>query len=153
LAPDRVTKAGIPFHINTPDFVLAAIEFVNGTLVRLTTNFYVSQLSKQNGIELHGDKGSLFLSHWQHFDASVEFAEFGQTYHPVPLVKEGFKGTEWGRGILDMAEAINDNRPLRITGVQAAHVVDILYAVKTSVEEGRPVEVDSTFPQPAPMDW
>ena len=153
LSPERVTKEGIPFHIDTPDFVIATIEFANGTLVRLTTNFYVSQLSKQCGIEFHGDKGSLFLSHWQHFDASVEFAEFGQTYVPVPLVKEGFKGTEWGRGILDMAEAINDDRPLRIAGVQAAHVVDILCAVKRSLDEACPVEIDSTFPQPAPMDW
>ncbi len=153
LSPDRITKEGIPFHIDTPDFVLAAIEFANGTVARLTTNFYVGQRSKQSGIEFHGDKGSLFLSHWQHFDAAVEFAEFGQVYTPVPLVKEGFKKTEWSRGILDMADAINDNRPLRVAGVQAAHVVDILCAVKTSLEVGHPVEINSTFPQPAPMDW
>lgn len=153
LAPDRITKAGVPFHIDTPDFVVAAIEFANGMVARLTANFYVSQRSKQSGIEFHGDKGSLFLSHWQHFDGGIEFAEFGQSYSPVPLVKEGFRGTEWSRGILDMAEAIYEDRPLRVTGVQAAHVVDILCAIKRSLEEGHPVEIASTFPQPVPMDW
>ena len=153
LSPDRITKEGVPFHIDTPDFVVAIIECANGTIVRLTTNFYVSQRTKQRGIELHGDKGSLSLSDWLHFNGAVEFTEYGQTYTPLPLVKEPFKGTEWCRGILDMAEAIENDRPLRITGMQAAHVVDTLYAVKTSFEEGQPVEISSTFPQPVPMDW
>jgi predicted dehydrogenase len=153
ISPERVTKEGVPFHIDTPDFVVAVIEFANGAVARLTTNFYVSQHTKQRGIEFHGDKGSLFLSDWQNFNGTVEFAEYGQTYASLPLVKEPFKGTEWCRGILDMAEAIKDERPLRIAGVQAAHVVDVLCAVKTSLEEGHPVEVSSTFSPPVPMDW
>jgi len=47
LHPDRVTKEGVPFHINTPDFVVAAVELANGTVARLTTNFYVGFHSKQ----------------------------------------------------------------------------------------------------------
>ena len=31
-------------------------------------------------------------------------------------------GVEWSREVLDMAEAIRDNRPQRISGAQAAHV-------------------------------
>jgi predicted dehydrogenase len=153
LYPNRVTKEGIHFHTDTPDFVLAAIEFANGTVARLTANFYVSHQSKQRGIEFHGDEGSLFLNDWQSFNGTVEFAQFGQSYEPVPLAKEPFAGTEWSRGVLDIAESIDSGQPQRITGVQAAHVVDILSAIKTSFEEGHPVEIDSTFPQPAPMDW
>ncbi|HTK07038.1 MAG TPA: Gfo/Idh/MocA family oxidoreductase [Ktedonobacteraceae bacterium] len=153
LYPDRVTKEGVPFHIDTPDFVVSAIEFANGAVARLTTNFYVGHHSKQRGIEFHGDKGSLFLSDWQNFHGTVEVADFAGSYEFVPLVKEPFEGTEWSRGVLDMAESIHENRPQRITGVQAAHVVDILSAVRTSFEEGHPVEISSTFPQPAPMDW
>ncbi len=50
------------------------IELEDGTVVRLTTSFYVGQQSKQRGIEFHGDTGSLFLSSWQDFDAAVELA-------------------------------------------------------------------------------
>ncbi len=32
-------------------------------------------------------------------------------------------GVEWSRGVLDMAEAIQENRQQRITGAQAAHVI------------------------------
>jgi predicted dehydrogenase len=153
LFPDRVTKEGLPFHITTPDFVVSVIEFANGVVARLTTNFYVGHHGKQHGIEFHGDRGSLYLSDWQQFNAAVEFAEFDGVYEAVPYVKEPYQGIEWICGVLDMAEAIRDERPQRVTGVQAAHVVEILCAIKTSFEEGQAVEIRSTFLQPRPMDW
>ncbi|GCE11864.1 Gfo/Idh/MocA family protein [Tengunoibacter tsumagoiensis] len=153
LFPDRVTKEGIPFHIETPDFLTAAIEFANGSVVRLTTNFYVGHHNKQKGIEFHGDRGSLYLNDWQNFNGTVSFTEFGKEYQPVPLVKEGYPGTEWSRGVLDMADAINDNQPQRITGAQAAHVVDIICAINSSWQEGHPVTITSEFAPPAPMSW
>jgi predicted dehydrogenase len=153
LYPDRVTKEGIPFHIDTPDFITSVVELEGGPLVRLTTNFYVGGHNKQKGIEFHGDLGSLHLGNWQRFDATVEFAEYGQTYQPVPLLKEPYPGTEWGRGILDMARAILEDRPHRATGAQAAHVVEILCAIAQSVESGQAVEITSTFTPPAMMDW
>lgn len=153
LYPDRVTKEGIPFHIDTPDFAVAAIEFASGAVARLTTNFYVGHHSKQKGIEFHGDKGSLYLSDWQNFNGAVEYADFAGSYQSIPYVREPYKGTEWSRGVLDLAEAINEGHPQRITGRQAAHVVDILCAIQTSFEQGHPVEISSTFTQPAPMDW
>jgi predicted dehydrogenase len=153
LYPDRVTKEGVPFHIDTPDFVTAMVELEGGVLVRLTTNFYVGGHTKQKGIEFHGDLGSLHLGNWQRFDTTVEFAEYGQAYQPVPLIKEPYPGTEWGRGVLDLALAIRDNRPHRATGEQAAHVVEILCAIAKSVESGQSVQIQSTFTPPAMMEW
>lgn len=153
LHPDRITKQGVPFHIDTPDWVVAAIELADGTLVRLTTNFYVGQNTKQKGIEFHGDAGSLYLESWQYFHSNLEFAPYGQPYAPVPLVKEPYRGTEWGRAIVELADAIAHDRPQRATGAQAAHVVDILCAVDASLQHGGPVEITSTFPPPEPMDW
>ena len=62
-------------------------------------------------------------------------------------------GVEWSRGIVDMAEAIKDNRAQRITGAQAAHVIDIVCRIQMAIHEGRRVEITSDFPQPAPMEW
>ncbi|HXF64105.1 MAG TPA: Gfo/Idh/MocA family oxidoreductase [Caldilineaceae bacterium] len=153
LYPDRVTKEGVPFHIDTPDWVVAAVELENGTVVRLTTNFYVGHHSKQKGLEFHGDAGSLYLGSFQDFRAPVEFAEFGQPYEPLPYVKEPFPGTEWGRAVVEMADAIAENRPQRATGAQAAHVVEILCAIQDAYTTGRPVEVHSSFTPPSPMPW
>ena len=153
LYPNRVTKDNIPFHIDTPDWVVAAVELENGTVVRLTTNFYVGQHSKQKGLEFHGDLGSLYLGSFQDFQAPVEFAEFRGIYEAVLPVKEPLPGTEWGRAVVEMADALAESRPQRATGAQAAHVVEILCAIQQSYTEGHPVEVHSTFTQPAPMPW
>jgi predicted dehydrogenase len=157
LHPDRVTKEGVPFHIDTPDFVVSLIELENGPLIRLTTDFYVSRhSSKQDGIEFQGDLGALYLQSWHDFNVAVEFAEFNQSFEPVPLVRPGYQGSrnvEWGRGVRDMAQAIAEDRPHRATGQQAAHVVEILNAITQSIQTGQPVSIHSSFTPPAPMEW
>jgi predicted dehydrogenase len=153
LHPDRTTQEGVSFHIETPDWVVAAVELEGGVVVRLTTNFYVGHHGKQKGLEFHGDAGSLYLSSFQDFHAEVEFSEFGQAYAPLPYVKEPFPGIEWGRAVVEMADAIEQNRPQRATGAQAAHVVEILCAIQRSYMEGRPVDVTSSFKPPDPMPW
>jgi predicted dehydrogenase len=150
LHPDRVTKAGAAFHIETPDFVTAAIELEGGPLVRLTTDFYVHQQNtRQTGVELHGDLGSLHLSSWQDPDAGLAFAPFGQPLERVPVRAERM---EWGRGVREMAQAMLEGRPHRATGEQAAHIVEVLGAVSESIRTGGPVDVRSSFPPPAPEE-
>jgi predicted dehydrogenase len=145
--PDRTTLAGEAFTPGAPDFGVAVVELASGVVVRVTANFYVSHLTKQRGIELHGDTGSIFLSDWQEFDATVELAPFGDAYEPVE-VENPFHGIDWGRALGDLSEAIVTGRPHRATGAQAAHVVEILDAITTSVAEGRAVEVTSSFVPP-----
>ena len=106
--------------------------------MRLTTSFYVGQQSKQKGIEFHGDTGSVFISSWQDFDAEVELAPFGGTYEQVP-VPGAFHGVDWGKALAELSDAISEERPHRATGAHAAHVVEILDAVETSVREGKVV--------------
>lgn len=151
--PDRVTKDGTPFHLSTPDFAVAVIEHADGTLTRLTANFYVPQGSKQHGLEFHGDLGSLYMDTWHDFNSRLELRDYASPYEPLELVKEPFMGTEWARGVADMAAAITEGRPHRATGVQAAHVVDIISSIMASYTKGGAVEVKSDFPPPAPMDW
>lgn len=153
LCPDRLTTHGAQFHITTPDFVVAVVELGDGVVARLTTNFYVSHGSKQRGIELHGDLGSLSLSSWLDADAAVEFAPFGKPYEAVPLLREPPKGMKWGCGVQEMAEAIVEGRPHRATGEQAAHIVEVLAAATESLRRNEPVAVNSEFAQPAPMAW
>jgi predicted dehydrogenase len=155
LYPDRTTKEGVDFHIDTPDFLLATIGLADGPIVRLTCNFYVHRNnSRQAGIEFHGDVGSLYLGSWQGFDAEVAMSDFGVPLAPVELLRPGHVGTDWGRAIRDLALAIRDDRPHRATGAQAAHVVDVLAAaIDSSKADGCRVVVTSTFPAPAPMPW
>jgi predicted dehydrogenase len=144
--PDRATTAGAPFSPGAPDFGVAVVELESGTIVRLTANFYVGRQSKQAGIELHGDTGSIFLSDWQRFDATVELARFGEQYEHVPVANP-FPGTDWGRALDELSTAIGSDRPHRATGAHAAHVVEILDATKRSALERRAVDITSSFPR------
>jgi predicted dehydrogenase len=154
LLPDRITTSGEPFRIGSPDLIIAAVELAGGAVVRLTGSFYVGRPSRQLGLmEFHGDSASLALGSFQDFDATVELGPAGASYEPVQLVREPYRGIAWGRGVADLAQAIAENRPQRVTGEHAAHVVDILSAARQSMRERRRVAIESTFVQPPLMDW
>lgn len=151
--PHRVTKEGRKFTITTPDFVLAMLEFEEGLTARLSANFYVKGGKQGGGLEFTGDLGSVYLGNFQGFDAEVEYAPFGAPYETVPPVRPPFKGTEFARAVEEMADAMITGRPQRASGAQAAHVVEILEAMGTSMREGGPVAVKSNFVPPTPMEW
>jgi predicted dehydrogenase len=153
LWPDRVSKDGAAFKVETPDFAVSMIEMADGTLIRLTSNFYVTQQGKQNGIEFHGDAGSLILHKWHNFDAKVEALSWGNEYEALPYVREPFKGIPWGRAIHDMVGAIRKDCPHRFTGEHAAHVTEIVCAAVESMQTHQPVTLKSTFVPPDPMEW
>lgn len=150
LKEQRFDKHGAGFEVRSPDFVTAMIELESGVLVRLTTNFYASTEGKQRGIEFHGDQAAVHLSDWQNPDGLVEFAEFGKAYQPLPFVSN--EKMSWGRGVQEMVDAMLEGRPHRVTGEQAAHVVEILEATARSIETERPADVISSFDPPALME-
>lgn len=154
--PERITLDGTSYRVSSPDFISAMLELANGTMLRLTTNFYVNFYSKQSGVEFHGDQGSLYLSSFHDFDALVEYADFGETYEPISLVrkpKEWPRHVEWERAIIDMAKAHASGRPHRATGEHAAHIVEILNAIMKSIETHQVVNIYSEFTPPSPMEW
>jgi predicted dehydrogenase len=155
LKPDRVTLDGTPFRIGSPDLIVAAIELEGGSILRLTSSFYVGRPARQTGsLEFHGDDASLALGSFQDFDATVEIGPYGGDFEPVALVRPGFRGTAWARGVAEMAEAIATGRPHRASAEQAAHVVDILEAAATSMKEGGlRVEISSSVVPPPLMPW
>lgn len=155
LLRDRVTIAGTPFRIGSPDLIVAAVELEGGAVLRLTASFYVGRPAKhRGGLEFHGDAASLALGNFQDFNAAVEVGPYDGEYAPVPYVREPFAGIAWGRGVADLASAITEGRPHRASAEQAAHVVDILEAARASMAgDGRRIDIGSTFPTPALMPW
>jgi predicted dehydrogenase len=152
IAPDRVRKDGLPFALSGPDFYTAVLEHERGVVTRLTASFWVSP-SKQRGLELHGDHGSLWMQTWHDFDSDLEWTADGETYMPVPYVRKPHKGVDWARALVDLAEAVRDGRPHHLSAELAAHVVEVLAAVRASAGGLGTVEVASQFPPPQPLDW
>jgi predicted dehydrogenase len=123
--------------------------------MRLTSSFYVGRPAKlTGGLEFHGDEASLALGNFQDFDATVEVGRYGESYEPVAPVRPPFRGTAWARGVAEMADAIAEGRPHRASAEQAAHVVEILEAVATSIaDDGRAIDITATFSRPPLMPW
>jgi predicted dehydrogenase len=146
LYPHRVTKEGVPFSLRTPDFVIAILEHEGGEITRLTTDFYVSnQTTRQTGLEFHGDTGSLYLESWHAFNSPLMMATFGEAYTPIPFDTPTEDYIHWARALNDMAISLRENRPHRFGGDLAAHICEILEAVKHAYEGGQPVAVKSSF--------
>lgn len=153
IEPDRVGLDGVPFRLAAPDFVVAVMELADGVVARFTASFYVGPC-QQRGLELHGDTGSIWMPTWAEFDSRVQLKQRSGEYEPVQHVREAYRGVDWSRSLVDLAEAIREGRPHRAGGEHAAHVVEALEAAEASVAaSGRPVEVRSDFPRPEPMEW
>lgn len=153
LVADRVQKDGRPFRIEAPDWSVVTAELADGVVARLTASFYVPP-SKQRGLELHGDDGSLYMPTWAEFDSRLELQPRGGDYEVVAPLREPYPGIDWSRALADLAEAVEEGRPHRSTGEHAAHVVEVLEAVRSSVGgDGAAVDVRSDFRRPEPLEW
>ena len=153
LWPQRVDQQGRPFSVESPDWGLGVMEFESGVIGRLTASFYVGP-TKQHGIEFHGNKASLFLGSTIWSNAQLQTCPFGGSeWTDVPLLGKPYEGIEWARGVSELADAIREDRPQRATGEKAAHVVEVIAGILQSARTGAPVEINSRFTPPAPMEW
>ena len=54
------------------------------------------------------------------------------------------EGIEFARGLSDLASAIREDRPHKTTGSHASHVVEIIECIRSSIELGQAVDVDTS---------
>jgi predicted dehydrogenase len=150
--PVRARKDGREFTLETPDFWVCELEHDSGVLTRLTATFWVRP-SKQRGLEFHGTDGSLWMPDWAGSNSRVLLTRNGEDYELQAPVREAYGGIDWAAPLLDLDEALRDGRPHRMGAWHAAHVVEVLNAADASRRHGGPVDVESTFDAPPPLDW
>ena len=150
--PVRTRKDGKTFELETPDFWVAACEHESGVVTRLTATFWV-QPSKQRGLEFHGTDASLWMPTWGESNSRLLRTENGEDYDAVPVLRPAYEGFDWSLALVDLAEAIRDDRPHRMSAEHAAHVVEVLNGADESRRNGGAVEISSSFEAPQPLDW
>jgi predicted dehydrogenase len=153
LLAQRSTLDSQRFSVESPDCVVAVVELADGTLVRLTANFYVSDPARQRGVELHGDDGSLWLSTWFTFGGRLEHSPSGEPYREVPLIRTPRVMLPWAAGVEELARVAVEGGAHLTSGAHAAHVVEIVEAALRSARSGTPVQIRSRFPRPRPLPW
>lgn len=138
---DRLDVNGASFAVGAPDYWLVELEQASGTRVRLTVNFYVKG---DEGVEFHGDEGSLRLGSWFSPGATVEFTPYEGQPTPV-LVPDGPEHVNWSVGVAELVAAIEEGRPSLLDRERSVHLVEILEAAESSANTGTPVDLRTGF--------
>ncbi|CAN5865548.1 hypothetical protein BH23ACT4_BH23ACT4_08260 [soil metagenome] len=138
---DRLDMNGAGFAVGAPDYWLVELEHASGTRVRLTVNFYVKG---DEGVEFHGDEGSLRLGSWFSPASSLVFTPYEGPATPVPT-PEAPEHVDWSVGVAELVAAIDEGRPSQLDRDRSVHLVEILEAAETSANTGSPVALSTGF--------
>ena len=170
LMPGRDT--GVLTGREAPDFAVACIEFSSGVVARLTCGIIAP---RDDSLRVIGDGGVLFVKSGSDPGSPVYIQKRSELIERVdrrfphiakllsvrryPLVrKPAFqhsrgKLTNFARGIAELAAAISEGRPCRLSARYALHVNEVVLAIQNPRDLGSPRAITSTFDPIEPMPW
>jgi len=165
LIPDKKTDVAI--ETETPDFSVACIKFKSGVVARLSCSIVAPH---DHSMKFIGDDGLLFISDcWQ--DRTPVYIRKRITirrktlFNPIkkkyPLVgksnpKVKYRGAQsrnFARGIAELATAIAENRPSRLSSDYCLHICEMVLAIHNALETGAPYKMTTTFDEMQPMPY
>lgn len=156
-------RHGERIAVEVPTHVEGVLEFANGTLISLTTTWDIWPFERYR-LELFGTEGSMQMPDPNFFGGPTRLTKDGATIeelapdgfdYATPNLTQGSGASVANYriiGVVDMAEAIRDDRPHRASGALAYHVLEVLEALLLSSDEGRKIAIESTCGRPAPME-
>lgn len=141
-------RAGEVFDVLVPTHHAALIEFGPGRSAQSTFSFQHA-LPRNGLVEINGTEGTIVLPDPNTFGGDSSLWRYGSD-EPTALPAVG---PELGRGVgvVDLVRSVRDGSTERASGAVAAHVLDILLAVRDAADAGKPVEIDSAVGPVAPL--
>jgi predicted dehydrogenase len=171
LIPDKHPE--LPPEASAPDFSVACIRFHSGVVARLTCSIVAPH---DHSLRIIGDKGVLSVDECWHYGAPVRLRRFtalgfhaesytwlarhwltralygldGRRYGPTP--RPGWRSRlrryemDYARGVAELASALREGRPCRLSARFALHVNEVALAIQHARETGSPTPIRSTFP-------
>jgi predicted dehydrogenase len=140
-------RAGTAFPVDVDTHVTGVLEHESGALTTLMMSFdiWAAHLPR---IELYGPRGSLSVPDPNYFDGDVRlFTAGGESWRVLPPAA-GYADAGRGVGLLDLAEALIEDRPHRAAADVALHVLDVMEAIQLSARGGSSVSVGTTCRRP-----
>ncbi|MGH7142955.1 MAG: Gfo/Idh/MocA family protein [Planctomycetota bacterium] len=154
LDPERTLRSGpregTKFTCTIPNHVLGLMEFVNGMRGLVHTG-WVGR-SETPPLEILGTEAGLVMN--PHNDGAVvrRWSQYGGEPAPLPMPSKSMKNAlDWGKGPVDLADAIRTHRAPRCSAEQAAHIVELAEAFNRSSDTGQPVALTTRFAAPEPV--
>jgi predicted dehydrogenase len=139
--------------VETPTHYVGGLEFASGALAQLEMSFDVFYEWPDHPITIFGSEGTMRVPDPNTFGGEVLVRRrYEKDWHPVPQL-HGFAENSRGLGVLDMAHAIAENRPHRVSGDLALHALDVMLAFEQSSREGRHIVLETDVDRPAAMGF
>jgi predicted dehydrogenase len=151
---------------NAPDFSVACLQFASGVVARLTCSIVAPH---DHALKIIGDEGILSTHDCWFYNAPV-YVRRSLTirrktfWNPIPrkypLVRSSQqrrktkKGQQmdYARGVAELAEAIENQRPCRLGAEFSLHVNELVLAIQNATS-GVSYQTKTTFAPIEPMPW
>ena len=160
-------KTDVPLDVNAPDFSVACIKFASGVVVRLTCSIIAPH---DHSIRIFGEGGILSVNDSWYYNSPIKIRRMfnvrrTRIVSPIeqkyPMVgkktqKYNYKAAfqmDFARGIVEIADAIRENRPCRLSARYCLHVNELVLAIDKATEVSSTHVVKSDFDPIEPMLW
>lgn len=165
LIPDKQTD--VLLDVNAPDFSVACIKFESGVVARLTCSIVAPH---NHAFQIFGDEGVLCVDDCWYYEAPVYTRESinigrkrleGVWKKRYPLVRKAspriqYRGAhrmDFLRGVAELAAAITEQRPCRLSARFSLHVNEVVLAINNALETSSTYKISSSFEPIEPMPW
>jgi predicted dehydrogenase len=163
--PDKLP--GVELNMDSPDFSVACIQFASGVVARLTCSILAPH---DHTMKIVADKGVLYTDDSWNYRSPVYSRKMvtirRKTFlNPLkknrklvraPYKKPNTKGSQsmdFARGPAEMAEALREGRPSRLSPRFSLHVNEMALAIHLAREQGAMYRMTTTFDPIEPMVW
>jgi len=161
--PDKA--AGVPIARQAPDYSVASLQFRSGVVARLTCSIVAA---RDHSLRIFGDEGVLGTKDGWYYDSPVKVQRsftirrrtmLNPFRHTIPLVRRpprfqrrASAQMDFARGIAEMADALSERRPCRLSPEYSLHNNELVLAIQDGGAGGtyRPT---TTFEPMEPMPW
>lgn len=165
--PDKVSDLVLD-PPDAPDFSVACIKFASGVVVRLTCSIIAPH---DHTLRIIGDDGILSTKDCWYYTSPVYIQRMitirrktlmNPLKEKYTLVSSGaaskfkYKGSQqmdFSRGVAEMAQAIKEQRPCRLSARYSYHINEIALAIHNAIGTGTACKIHSTFEPIAPLPW
>lgn len=162
LIPDKQTD---PLEVESPDFSVACIKFASGVVARLTCGIVAPH---DHSLKIIGDDGILSVDDCWYYRSPVTVKRYLTIRRKmiltpwskkVPLVGRSRLKTkasqqmDYCRGVAELAAAITEQRPCRLSAQYSLHINEVVLAIHNALETGSSYKVTSSFDPMEPMPW
>ncbi len=163
--PDKLPNETL--DMDSPDFSVACIQFASGVVARLTCSILAP---RDHSLTIVGDSGVLCTGDSWNYRSPVysrrmltirrrtllnplrKHHRLPSAPHKAPKTK-GAQSMDFARGPAELAAAVRENRPCRLSPRFSLHVNELALAIHLARDLGATYRMTTTFDPIEPMPW